>query len=167
MIAVGSRVPLPDAPSDPRRSLSAGSGPADEEVGAMLGTCCRLFKGVILYVALIVVVTLAAAAVGCLFLQGGDLRFFVHPDAMLNFLWAKRAGLKVTILFVATLIFFMLVEDGILSRRWYFDRGLGRLRRGQQAAQSRLRLRRRPCLSRSMPVRIQPKAVTGCRSDKA
>ena len=149
MFAVGLRALIPDAPSATRRLLAACSSSTEDEVGAMLGMCCRAAKGVILYAAILSVVTVVAAAIGCLFLQGGDIQFFVHPDAMLQFLWAKRAGLKVTILFVATLVFFMLAEDGILSRRWLSHHVSGQFRRRRQAMPIRLHLRRRPYLSPS------------------
>lgn len=120
----------------------------------MLGMCCRVFKGFIHYFAILVMVTLSAATIGCLFLQGGDLQFFVQPEAMIHFPWVKRAGLKVTILFVATIIFFMLAEDGPLRCSWISALGLGRRHRRRQAMQRKKQLRRRPFSSQSVHTRL-------------
>ena len=75
-------------------------------------------KAVVLFLCLLVVVTVGAAIVGCLFLSNGDVAYLIQPHALFEFLWVTRAGLKVTIVFVTVLTFLMFAQDGALSRRW-------------------------------------------------
>ena len=87
----------------------------------MLG---KTAKGLILYVGVLACVTVGAAIVGCLFLSNGHVRYLFDPSDLFTFLWYQRAGLKVTIVFVATWIFLLLVEDGILGRPWRRQRSV-------------------------------------------
>jgi hypothetical protein len=78
----------------------------------------KLVKGVALYLAILAVVTVGAAIIGCAFLPNGNIDYLLDPPALFTFLWTTRAGLKVTILFVTTMIFLLFAEGGALSRDW-------------------------------------------------
>ncbi len=78
----------------------------------------KLVKGMTLYVTILACVTALAAVIGCVFLSNGRIAYLFDPTDLFNFLWQQRAGLKVMITFVTTLIFFLLAEDGILNRKW-------------------------------------------------
>lgn len=79
----------------------------------------KLVKGVALYIAILSAVTFSAAVIGCLFLPNGHVRYLLDPEALLTFLWVTRAGLKVSIFFIATSIFMMLADNGALGRKWF------------------------------------------------
>ena len=76
----------------------------------------KLIKGLALYVAILAVVTVGAAIIGCVFLPNGRLDYLIDPPALFTFLWVTRAGLKVTILFVTTVIFLLFAESGALGQ---------------------------------------------------
>ncbi|MEZ5934292.1 MAG: hypothetical protein R3F54_20600 [Alphaproteobacteria bacterium] len=78
----------------------------------------KMVKGVALYAALLAVVTGGAAIVGCLFLHNGRVEYLTDPEALFHFLWVTRAGLKVTIVTVTTIVFLMMAENGALSQNW-------------------------------------------------
>lgn len=78
----------------------------------------KALKAFVLFFAVLSVVTVGAAIAGCLFLSNGRFHYLIHPPALFEFVWATRAGLKVTIFFVTLNIFFMFAADGALGRRW-------------------------------------------------
>jgi hypothetical protein len=79
----------------------------------------KILKGITLYITILAVVTAGAAIIGCLFLPNGRLDYLLDPSALFTFVWVTRAGLKVTIMFVTTLIFLLFAENGALSQRWF------------------------------------------------
>lgn len=78
----------------------------------------KTLKAATLFTAILLVVTCVAAIVGCLFLSNGQLAYLVQPTELIEFVWVTRAGLKVTVFFVAVMIFLMCAEDGALGRPW-------------------------------------------------
>ena len=75
-------------------------------------------KAVVLFVGVLLIVTGGAAIIGCLFLSNGQIAYLIDPQALFEFVWVTRAGLKATIFFVTMVTFLMIAEDGALSRRW-------------------------------------------------
>lgn len=75
-------------------------------------------KAVALFLGILVVITGGAAIIGCLFLSNGQVAYLIDPQALFEFLWVTRAGLKVTIFFVTITTFVMVAENGGLSKKW-------------------------------------------------
>lgn len=83
----------------------------------ILGHCIgRLLRSILLYVAILLVVAVCAALIGLMTLQDGHLNYLAHPDTLLWYVWFKRAGLKVQILFVSGMLYFLVAAD-LLRRR--------------------------------------------------
>ncbi len=75
-------------------------------------------KAVALFLGILVVITGGAAIISCLFLSNGQVAYLIDPQALFEFLWVTRAGLKATILFVTITTFLMIAENGALSKKW-------------------------------------------------
>ena len=61
---------------------------------------------------------MTSAVIGCLVLQDGRIAYLLDPDKLLWFVWSQRSGLKVQILFTATVLWWMMTLDGTLGRPW-------------------------------------------------
>ena len=59
--------------SAPRRRLSW--------IESSIEACFRVAKGIILFAGLLMLVTVTAALVGCLFLSNGDIAYLVNPTS--------------------------------------------------------------------------------------
>ncbi len=75
-----------------------------------------MLRSILLYLAILLVVAVCAALIGLMTLQDGHLNYLAHPDTLLWYVWFKRAGLKVQILFVSALLYFLVAAD-LLRRR--------------------------------------------------
>ena len=84
----------------------------------LLSISGKTLKAVLLYCAILAVVALTAAVIGCLVLSDGRTAYLLDPDKLLWFAWSKRSGLKVQIFFIATVLWWMLALDGALGRPW-------------------------------------------------
>ncbi|MEZ5930599.1 MAG: hypothetical protein R3F54_01330 [Alphaproteobacteria bacterium] len=76
-------------------------------------------KGAAVFLGLLAIVSATAAIIGCLFLSNGKIAYLTNAHDLFVFAFYTRAGLKVNILFVTLLLFFMCINDGMISRRWF------------------------------------------------
>jgi hypothetical protein len=63
---------------------------------------------VCLYASIVLAVAACAAVIGVLTLQDGHLGYLADPGTLFWYVWHKRAGLKVQILFVSIIIYLLL-----------------------------------------------------------
>jgi len=75
-------------------------------------------KGFLVFFSILPFVITAAAVIGCLTLSNGDVAYLLDPQKLFDFVFNVRAGLKVNIMFVTFLLFFLCVNNGVLSRSW-------------------------------------------------
>ncbi len=84
----------------------------------LVSTAKTTLKAVLLYCAILAVVALIAAFIGCLLLHDGRTVYLLDPEKLLWYAWTKRSGLKVQIFFVTMILWWMMMLDGALGRPW-------------------------------------------------
>ncbi len=85
----------------------------------MIKVLIKMVKSFLVFFAILASVTVVASIIACLFLSNGNVEYLIDLDKLFEFVFYTRSGLKVNILFVTMMLFFLAINNDILNREWF------------------------------------------------